>query len=157
MAKLLRGLTLAMGVSCALIGIYHLGLGEWSVPGTGPASATIDSRERFYSAVFFGYGLAWVWAARQTPIPARAIRMLAGVFLLGGIGRVASLVMLGWPHWLQSAEAGVELTLPFVFFWLAGADERVAQGSGGAAIVGANAAGVGSSKRLTRLRSGLSR
>ncbi|ORA85395.1 DUF4345 domain-containing protein [Mycobacterium malmoense] len=147
MAKLLKVLTLVMGISCALIGLYHLVLGQWSVPGTGPSSATIDSRERFYSAVFFGYGLAWVWAARQSPIPARVVRVLAGIFLLGAIGRVISLVMLGWPHWLQSAEAGVELMLPFVFFWLAGADEHDARGSGGAASVGA----------LTQSRSGLPR
>lgn len=124
MARLLRVLTVLMGVTCALIGLYHLTLGQVSVPGAGTASATIDSRERFYSAIFIGFGLAWVWASRQAPVPATTVRILAGIFLLGGAGRVLSWVDLGPPHWLQVAGMVVELGLPFVFFWLAPADER---------------------------------
>lgn len=133
MAKLLRVLTLVMGVSFALIGLYHFSLGEWSVPGTGPATATIDSRERFFSAIFFGYGLAWIWAARQSPISATLIRVLAGVFLLAGTGRVLSVLTVGWPHWLQTSEAVLELVLPLVFFALAGADEKAARPAAGRA------------------------
>ncbi|WP_431958153.1 DUF4345 domain-containing protein [Nocardia lijiangensis] len=128
MVKALKFLSYLMGVSIVLIGIYHLTLGQWSVPGAGPTTATIDSRERFYSAIFLGYGLAWIWAARQSPIPALAIRVLAGIFLLGGIGRVLSLPVAGWPHWMQIAEAVVELLLPLVFFWLAAADEKAVSG-----------------------------
>lgn len=118
MTKTLKALALLMGVACALIGLYHLVLGQWSVPGAGPASATIDSRERFYSAIFLGYGLAWIWAARQSPLPLRLLTGLTAVFLLGGIGRVISWIDLGAPHWMQIAEGAVELVLPFVFFAL---------------------------------------
>lgn len=85
MAKTLKVLALIMGVSCALIGLYHFVLGQWSVP----------------------------------------VRMLSGVFLLGGIGRVISYVDVGRPHWMQLAEGAVELALPFAFFWLAAADEQI--------------------------------
>lgn len=128
MAAALRALAWVMGVACALIGVYHFAGGIGSVPGTdevlGAARATVDSRERFYSAIFIAYGLAWVWVARQRPIPANAVRALAAVFLLGGVGRCLSLAMEGWPHWFQVPEAVVELVLPFVFFWLARADEK---------------------------------
>jgi hypothetical protein len=53
--KNLAGFT---GLSCIVIGIYHFALGTASVPGASDANATVDSRERFYSAYFAGYGLA---------------------------------------------------------------------------------------------------
>ena len=124
MARTLRWLALAMGIACAAIGLYHLVLGAASVPGEGGVPATVDSRERFYNAVFLGYGLAWVWVARQSPIPATAVRWLTGIFLLGGLGRLLSLAVAGPPHWFQGVLTVVELVLPVVFFWLAPADER---------------------------------
>lgn len=130
MARTLRVLAMVMGVSCALIGLYHFGLGQASVPGAGASTATIDSRERFYSAIFFGFGLAWIWAARQTPISSTVIRMLSAVFLLGGVGRLISLAALGSPHWLQIAEMVVEVLLPPVFFLVSAADEKAATRAG---------------------------
>lgn len=124
MARTLKYLALLMGGACTLIGLYHLVLGIRSVPGEEFTNATVDSRERFYNAIFLGYGLAWVWAARPSPIPALLIRVLAGIFLLAAVGRVISIADVGWPHWFQTSLTGVEIVLPFVFFWLAGADEK---------------------------------
>ncbi|MCP2256331.1 protein of unknown function (DUF4345) [Streptoalloteichus tenebrarius] len=126
MARFLRGLMLAMGVACVLIGAAHLALGIDSVPGEGWTGATVDSRERFYNAIFLGYGLAWIWAARRSPIPASAVRWLAGIFLLGAVGRLLSMVVYGQPHWFQVVLTVIEVLLPPVFFWLATADEKAA-------------------------------
>ncbi|MBL1087829.1 MULTISPECIES: DUF4345 domain-containing protein [Streptomyces] len=124
MDRVLRWLVWAMGIACVAIGAFHLVLGIASVPGEGTAGATVDSRERFYNAVFLGYGLAWIWAARQSPVPAKAVRALAGIFLLGGIGRLLSLAVHGPPQWFQVPLTVLELVLPPVYFWLADADER---------------------------------
>ncbi|MFG3114732.1 DUF4345 domain-containing protein [Streptomyces sp. NPDC048197] len=124
MDRVLRWLVWAMGIACVAIGAFHLVLGIASVPGEGAAGATVDSRERFYNAVFLGYGLAWIWAARQSPVPAKAVRALAGIFLLGGIGRLLSLAVHGPPQWFQVPLTVLELVLPPVYFWLADADER---------------------------------
>jgi hypothetical protein len=70
MARALKILALLMGVACALIGLSDLVLGIASVPGEGSAGASVDSRERFYSAIFLGPGLAWIWVVRRSPIPA---------------------------------------------------------------------------------------
>ncbi|WP_395371734.1 DUF4345 domain-containing protein [Streptomyces tubercidicus] len=126
MAGLLKWLVLAMGGACVAIGAFHFALGIDSVPGEGSAGATVDSRERYYGAVFLGYGLAWLWAARQSPIPATVVRWLAGIFLLGGLGRLLSMAVYGPPQWFQIALTVVELVLPPVYFLLAGADERAA-------------------------------
>ena len=123
MARLLRWLAVAMGVACAAIGLYHVVLGIGSVPGAGTADTlagtTVDSRERFYNAIFFGYGVAWLWVARQRPIPATLVYWLAGFMFLGGIGRVISMIQYGAPHWFQIPLTVIELVLPPVYVWLA--------------------------------------
>ncbi|WP_333774992.1 DUF4345 domain-containing protein [Streptomyces sp. IBSBF 3136] len=128
MARTLRVLTQLMGWSCVAIGLFHVALGNAAIPGAGSAGATIDSWGRFMGASFVGYGLAWLWAARQRPVPARAVRWLAGVFLLGGVGRLLSLAVHGRPQWFQIALAVIELGLPPVLFWLADAEERAPRG-----------------------------
>ncbi|MEU0273535.1 DUF4345 domain-containing protein [Streptomyces sp. NPDC006307] len=122
--KVLRGLVLAMGYACVAIGLLHVLLGNAAIPGAGSAGATVDSLGRFLGAAFAGYGLGWLWAARQSPIPASAVRWLAGVFGLGALGRLLSLAVHGWPHWFQVALAVVELVLTPVLFWLADAEEK---------------------------------
>jgi hypothetical protein len=122
--RYLRNAAACTGVSCVAIAAYHFALGTASVPGATDANATVDSRERFYSACFAGYGFAWMRAARKTPIRAADVRLLAGVMLLGGIGRVISLVRNGRPHWFQEVLTAIEFVVPAVFFKLAGANER---------------------------------
>ncbi len=124
MAKTLRWLVWIIGITCVAIGLFHFVLGIASVPGEGSAGATVDSRERFYGAIFAGYGLAWIWAARQSPVPSKAVRWLAGIFLLGGIGRLLSMVIHGRPQWFQLVLAVIELVLPPLYFWLTTADEK---------------------------------
>jgi hypothetical protein len=104
---------------CVASGVAHLALGARIVPGEAGTGATVDSRERFYGAVFLGYGLAWEWAARRTPTPAGLVQFLAGILLLGGVGRVISVVDRGRPHRFQTALTVVEFVLPPVFFRLA--------------------------------------
>jgi hypothetical protein len=92
------------GLSCIAIGIYHFALGTASVPGATDANATVDSRERFYSAYFAGYGFAWLGAARRSPIRAGDVRLLAGLMLVSAIGRLIS-VLHKWPAALVSGSA----------------------------------------------------
>jgi hypothetical protein len=129
MARTLKSLASIMGIACSAIGLTHIALGLNSVPSQRSASATMDSLTRFFSAIFVGYGVAWLDAARRDPVPATAVRRLAGVFLLGGVGRLASLAARGVPHWFQNVLTGIELVLPPVFFLLADSDERRARGN----------------------------
>ncbi|GED84158.1 hypothetical protein TNCT6_12430 [Streptomyces sp. 6-11-2] len=129
MARTLRALTQLMGWACVLIGAVHVALGNAAIPGAGSAGTTVDSWGRFMGASFVGYGLAWLWAARQRPVPARAVRWLAGVLLLGGAGRLLSLALHGRPQWFQIPLTVIELGLPPVFFWLADAEERALRDS----------------------------
>ncbi|WP_369356878.1 DUF4345 domain-containing protein [Streptomyces sp. cg2] len=124
MARTLRVLAWVMGIACVAIGLFHVVAGMSAIPGAGDSDATVDSFGRFMGAIFAGYGLAWLWAARRMPIPAVAVRLLTGVFLLGGLSRVLSIAVAGWPDGFQVVLMAIELGLPPVYFWLADADER---------------------------------
>ncbi|MFC8526777.1 DUF4345 domain-containing protein [Nocardia sp. NPDC057227] len=123
-SSVLRWLALVMGVVCTLIGLSHVAFGEAVFPDMGAPGATADSQARFFGAVFAGYGLAWILAARRTPIPATAIRLLAGVMLLGAVGRFLSIAVHGLPHPFALALTALEVLLPLVFLALADADEK---------------------------------
>lgn len=111
----LRNLVVVTGLSCIAIGIYHAALGTASVPGATDANATVDSRERFYSVYFAGYGIAWLRALRTNPIRTADVHLLAGVMLVSGIARLLSLIRVGRPHWLQELLTAVEVLLPAWF------------------------------------------
>jgi uncharacterized protein DUF4345 len=120
----LRTLAGFTGLSCITIGAYHFTLGTASVPGAADANPTVDSRERFYSAFFAGYGFAWLRVARKSPIRPDDVRLLAGVMLLGAVGRVISLIRNGRPHWLQEVLMAIEFVVPAVFFGIAEAEQK---------------------------------
>jgi Domain of unknown function (DUF4345) len=120
----LRTLAALTGLSCVAIGAYHFALGTASVPGATDANATVDSRERFYSAYFAGYGFAWLRAARKSPIRAGEVRLLAGVMLLSAVGRLISLFRNGRPHWSQEVLAAIEFVIPAVFFGITRKNEK---------------------------------
>ena len=123
-SRFLRNLAGFTGLSCIAICVYHIALGTASDPGATDANATVDSRERFYSAFFAGYGFAWLRAAGKSPIRAADVRLLAGLMLLGAVGRLISLVHNGRPHWFQEVLTAVEFVVPAAFFGIAAADEK---------------------------------
>ncbi|MFF2196722.1 DUF4345 domain-containing protein [Streptomyces sp. NPDC058157] len=139
-ARTLRVLAWVMGLACTAIGLFHVVAGNLAIPGATDAGPTVDSLGRFLGAVFAGYGAAWLWAVRQDPVPARVVRWLAAVFLLGAAGRLLSLAVHGWPHWFQVVLTVIELVLPPVFLRLADADDRAFRGRRGG---GAEAAAAG--------------
>ncbi|GLW57344.1 DUF4345 domain-containing protein [Kitasatospora phosalacinea] len=127
MARALRFLCHTMGWACLAIGLFHMLAGNAAVPGATDAGPTLDSLNRFFGAVFAGYGLAWLRTARRSPIPPAPVRILAGVLLLGGLSRLLSLAAAGRPHWFQLVLLAIELALPPVYFMLATADARATE------------------------------
>jgi hypothetical protein len=121
-----------MGWSCVAIGLFHVLAGNAAIPGEAQAGPTVDSLTRFLGAIFAGYGLAWLLVARQRPVPAAGVRVLAGIFLLGGLSRLLSAATQGWPNAFQIVLTVIELALPPVYFWLAAADERARPAAGSA-------------------------
>ncbi|MEU1524616.1 DUF4345 domain-containing protein [Nocardia rhamnosiphila] len=119
MEKTLRWLCWTMGVVCLLIGIAHIVIGPGAVPDTGALTATDDNQNRFFGAIFAGYGLAWIQAVRRSPLDRSAVRWLAGIMFVGGLARFFSVAAHGWPHGFVIGLTVLELVLPPVCFWLA--------------------------------------
>jgi hypothetical protein len=123
--KHLKALVQVMGVSCTAIGAAHTALGVRSVIGVdASAGPSVDSQERFFGGIFGGYGLAWVWASRQDPIPSEVVRFLSASMAVGGVGRVLSMIERGRPHPFWVSLTAVEFAAPAAFWWLTRARER---------------------------------
>lgn len=127
MSSLLKPIALLTGATCVLIGIAHFLLGARIVAGGGNFTPSIDSQEHFYGVIFAGYGMAYIWAARQAQIQTRLIRILAGLMLIGGVGRIISWVDQGRPHPMWIALGAVEFVVPALFFWLTAAADSASE------------------------------
>jgi hypothetical protein len=83
-----------------------------------------STRAKFYSAIFAGYSIAWIQATRLSPIRASDVRLLAGVILAAGVGRLISVARNGRPHRFQDVLTAIEFAFPVAFFGLADGQEK---------------------------------
>jgi hypothetical protein len=108
----LRIILLVGGMAAVLIALLHIAFGSASIPGSVPVNATMDSEDRFYEAIFLGFGAAMLWCAQSIEQRGKVIRFLIAVFFLGGCARVISMILVGPPNQLFQALMAVELLLP---------------------------------------------
>lgn len=129
----LKWLMIGLGVSALLIGgsIFlagatftgHLAEAMANAVGGGveltpPFSPTVESELRFYAVLWMAYGGVLIWTARGLPPRLNWVPPLAGVFFLGGVGRVIAFFADGPPHPAFVQLMAVELVLPVVFVGL---------------------------------------
>ncbi len=62
-----------------------------------PASALLDSNLRFFGGVWLGLGLAIFWLVPAIERQGLLFRVIWGAIFLGGIGRLLSIILLGFP------------------------------------------------------------
>jgi hypothetical protein len=89
---------------------------RFAAPGTprvtGLSGADIDSEMRFYAVLWMAYGAAALWIAQSLPARVVLLRLMLGIFWLGGLGRLISYLAVGAPHPLFSVLMWIELVLP---------------------------------------------
>jgi hypothetical protein len=78
----------------------------------GLAGPNIDSEMRFYSVLWVAYGATALWVARALPRRVVQLRLMLVVFMLGGVGRAISHLVVGAPHPLFAALMWAEIILP---------------------------------------------
>lgn len=111
--QLLRACLVALGAVACFIGFSGFVFGtkaiaatEWlyeqfsatTYPRTIPGSATLDSEFRFYEAFWFSYGIALNLVAFRLEHRLRYVVPLTLVFFVGGVGRLISILVVGFPH-----------------------------------------------------------
>jgi len=124
-----RGLKWLMTVSgVAIIGISltHIALGQSWLPDTQTVTASIDSQHRFYTALFLPYGAGLVWAARNVAERVAVLNIVLGALFLGGLARIVSLGVAGWPHPFFIGLGVAELLVPPIVYLVG---RRVAEAS----------------------------
>jgi hypothetical protein len=88
------------------------------VDGSGSVSA--DSHFRYLSGLLFGIGVAFVTTIPGIERHTGRFRVLAGIVVAGGIGRLVSLLMRGAPDTAMLAALAMELVVtPALALWQA--------------------------------------
>jgi hypothetical protein len=97
--RLLQILTAILGAVPVLTGMIGLfGLSDPIYASANlPANALLDSNLRFLSGVWLGLGLTVFWLIPRIETQTVLFRVLWGMIFLGGIGRLLSMLFLGWP------------------------------------------------------------
>jgi Domain of unknown function (DUF4345) len=116
--RALRALLYLGGSVATAAGLHTVLAGSRSVPGQGPANASVESELRFYAAFYVAYGLAALRVAPRADSDAAAVRGLAGALFLAGLARAGGWLAAGRPHPVQRVLLGIELAgPPIVVAW----------------------------------------
>ena len=97
-----------------------------ALPGFGPMPALAawpsdaDNELRFYAVFWAAFGVMLFASGRDMNGKNRQVATLLGLFFLGGIGRIFSILQTGWPHPLFVMLMAVELALPPVLLAMLG-------------------------------------
>ncbi len=116
-----------VGVAIVLIGCLHAALGvgaekilDPSVPSDALTHASLDSQNRFYGATFAIFGvLLWLCSTDMNRY-STVFRAMMIVFFAGGLVRILSVAVRGWPSRQIIGLAAVELVVPpLLLIWQA--------------------------------------
>jgi hypothetical protein len=109
-------LAAAVPVTAGLAGVL-LGPSAVDLPGLAAAG---DSHARYHSGVLLAIGLAFWSTVPAIERQSARFRLLAGIVVLGGIGRLISLAAAGPPSAPMLAALGLELVAaPSIVLWQA--------------------------------------
>jgi Domain of unknown function (DUF4345) len=115
----LRWFVAVFGLVCVGIALTHIAFGPASIPGSIPVNATLDSEDRFYAAIFLGFGIAHIWCSRDLAARGNLLLALQAAFFLGGLARLVSWAQMGPPDPFFLAVGSTELVFPpLLWFWL---------------------------------------
>lgn len=117
--RLLQIATAILGAVPVLTGIVGMfGLDDPIYAALGlPANALLDGNLRFLSGVWLGLGLAVFWLIPRIETQTILFRVLWGMIFLGGVGRLLSMLFVGWPPPPFIAFTVLEIVGAPLFVW----------------------------------------
>ena len=116
----------AMGGAILLVALTHIVLGPnadillgANLPAMALLDPTIDSQNRFYGAAFGLYGVLLILASNSLAAYRSVLLWTLALFFVGGVARLVSVALVGWPPALVVVLLLLELLLPpALAFWL---------------------------------------
>ena len=112
MAKALRILAISGGIFITIVSLTHISLGHSWLPDTMEVNASIDSEHRFYTSLFLVYGLTLLWCSNDLQNRRPTFYVLLLALFVGGLARIVSLAVHGWPHPMFVVLGVLELVVP---------------------------------------------
>lgn len=113
-------LQVAVGLACLVpigAGAAGIVLGAQMIGSSG-LPADFDSHFRYLSGLLLGIGLGFASAIPRIEAQGRRFRLLAAVVVIGGVGRLVSLLMIGAPSSAMLAALAMELLVtPGLAVW----------------------------------------
>lgn len=115
-----------LGFGCILAGLSHVFLGAGAEVMLGAnvsadtlTDASLDSQNRFYGAAFTLYGFLFLHSTRDLVRYRSVLDITLAFFFFGGIARVVSVALHGWPSPIIIGLAASELLIPpLIWMWL---------------------------------------
>jgi hypothetical protein len=116
----------ALQIVTGLLGVVPLVTGLLGLMGVAdpfyvaigvPPIVVLDTNLRFYSGVWLGLGLAFLWLIPAIERQTVLFRVLWGMIFIGGIGRLLSMMRLGWPPVAFVAFTAIEIVGAPLFIW----------------------------------------
>lgn len=123
---MLKILLKTTGAAMVLAGLSHVVMGPAAdvllgakIPEAIVTEPSLDSQNRFYGASFTLSGvLMWI-AASDLARHRLILRLVLIWFFIGGLARLVSLSLRGWPSDMIVVLTLLELVLPPLLWWLA--------------------------------------
>jgi hypothetical protein len=115
--KTLKLLCWVAGATLIALGISRILFSMATVPGGGSVNPTLDNEIRTAGALLIAFGIAYIWAARRSPIPSALLRVLAMTMALLAVARVISMIETGLPHWVFTVFTVIELIAAVLTYW----------------------------------------
>ena len=114
--QIVMGLLGIIPVATGLLGMMGVHDPVYVAAGVPPI-VLLDTNLRFYSGVWIGLGLALWWLIPRIEKQTVLFRVLWGMIFIGGIGRLLSMIMLGWPPVAFVAFTAIEIAGAPLFIW----------------------------------------
>ena len=115
--QIVTGLLGIVPVATGLLGMMGVQDPVYVAAGV-PLIVLLDTNLRFFSGVWVGVGLALWWLIPTIERQTVLFRVLWGMIFIGGIGRLLSMIMLGWPPIPFVAFTAIEIVgAPFFIWW----------------------------------------
>jgi len=116
--RLLQGIVTLLGLVPVSVGLYGVMFGPEFLRGAAVPAVDLDSHFRYLSGIFLGVGLMFYASLYEIEHKTLLFRLAAGLVVLGGVARLASLLTIGVPSPGHLAGLGLELiVVPLLAYW----------------------------------------